>query len=429
MEISNIGFNPTNILIPGNVDMQKWSVVACDQYTSEPDYWSDVEAIVKDNPSTLRLILPEIYLEQENVEKRIVDINNGMSKYLENNLFREYQNSFIYVQRTAANGKIRCGIMGAVDLESYDYRVGAQSLIRATEGTVLERIPPRVKVRINAPLELPHIMVLIDDAEKTVIEPLQNQKNSFEKIYDFDLMKDGGHIDGYLISTESASKISNALLCLANPQNFAKRYDLDEMDEKGVLLFAVGDGNHSLATAKECWERIKPDLSAEELEKHPARYALVELVNVHNEALEFEAIHRVVFDCEPQKVLDDLLRFYPNSSLDGGDGQKIGFVFAEKSGVVTVPNPPSGLAVGTLQQFLDSYVEKNGGKIDYIHGEDVVNNLSRKPHNIGFFLPVMGKSELFKTVISDGVLPRKTFSMGEAKEKRFYLECRKIKIY
>jgi uncharacterized protein (DUF1015 family) len=427
MEISNIGFLPTNILIPSNVDMHKWSVVACDQYTSEPNYWSDVEAIVKDAPSTLRLTLPEIYLEGDNVEKRIIDINNTMSKYLKNKLFDEFQNSFIYVERTIANGKIRCGIMGAVDLEAYDYRAGAGSLIRATEGTVLERIPPRVKVRINAPLELPHIMVLIDDAQKSVIEPLQSKKNDFQKIYDFDLMKDGGHITGYLISKEAVSEISETLVNLANPQNFAKKYTSDDKDKKGVLLFAVGDGNHSLATAKECWERIKPSLNAEEIKNHSARYALVELVNVHNEALEFKPIHRVLFDCNPHKVVDEMLKFFSDSSTSGGNGQKIGYVYAGKSGEITVPNPPSGLAVGTLQQFLDSYVKQNDGKIDYIHGEDVVNSLSNKPNNIGFFLPVMGKSELFKTVITDGVLPRKTFSMGEAKEKRFYLECRKIR--
>jgi len=417
-----IGFLPTDILIPKNVDMKKWSVVACDQYTSEPKYWNSVEKLVDGSPSTLHITFPEIYLEEDSGDERIANINKNMQSYINNDIFKTIKNSFIYVEREVANGKIRKGLVGAVDLEAYEYTPNAQSLVRATEGTVLDRIPPRVKVRIDAPLELPHIMLLIDDENKTVIEPIEAKKSTLARAYSFDLMENSGHIEGYIVPGDN--EIAEKLISLSSAEVFNNKYDISD---KGVLLFAVGDGNHSLATAKVCWENTKANLTDEQTKNHPARYALVELVNIHDESLEFEPIHRVLFECNPNDVIDSFIKYYKNATLGGKDGQIIKFIHKNGKGEISVKDAPCGLAVGTLQKFLDEYIEEKGGKIDYIHGDDVVQSLSSKENNIGFLLPTMGKSELFKTVIIDGVLPRKTFSMGEAKEKRFYLECRKIK--
>jgi len=417
-----IGFLPTDILIPKNIDMNKWSVVACDQYTSEPEYWESVEKLVDGSPSTLHITFPEIYLEEGSGDKRIDNINKNMQAYIDNDIFKTVKNSFIYVEREVASGKIRKGLVGAVDLEAYEYTPGAQSLVRATEGTVLDRIPPRVKVRIDAPLELPHVMLLIDDENETVIEPIGNKKDTLEKAYSFELMENSGRIEGYIVPEDN--EIAEKLINLSKTKVFNEKYDISD---KGVLLFAVGDGNHSLATAKVCWENTKAKLSVEQAKNHPARYALVELVNIHDDSLEFEPIHRVLFECNPEDVIDSFMKYYPTATINGNDGQKIKFIHKNGKGELSITDAPSGLAVGTLQKFLDEYIEEKGGKVDYIHGDDVVESLSTKENNIGFLLPTMGKSELFKTVIIDGVLPRKTFSMGEAKEKRFYLECRKIK--
>lgn len=422
-QFKKVGFLPSDILLPHNCDMEKWSVVACDQYTSEPDYWNQVENIVGNNPSTFRLILPEACLKSDNVDKRIEKINKTMDEYLETGVFEQITDSFVLVERTQANGKVRKGLVGVVDLESYDYNKGASSLIRATEGTVLERIPPRVRVRKEASLELPHVMLLIDDPQCTVIEPVAAKAEKFPKLYDFNLMQGGGKIEGYKVSGDALAGIANALTALAQPEAFNKKYGVSG---KPVLLFAVGDGNHSLATAKECWERVKKTLPAGKTE-HPARYALVELVNIHASSLDFEPIHRVVFGVEPQKLLKAFFEFYKSAKNGDIKGHRIEYVYNGGHGVVTVENPECGLAVGTLQNFLDKYIKKNGGSVDYIHGADVVKMLGTKPGNMGFLLPAMGKSELFKTVITDGVLPRKTFSMGNACDKRFYLESRKIK--
>lgn len=410
MIMKNVPFYPADILIPEKAEMEKWSVVACDQYTSEPSYWERVYGFVGDADSTLKMILPEIYLEAEDSAERIKKVNRTMDEYLENGIFRKLESAFVYVERTLLGGKVRKGIMGAVDLEAYDYSVGSKSLVRATEGTVTSRIPPRLRVRENASLESPHILILIDDKEKTVVE--QIDKNKLEKLYDFELMENSGHISGYLIEDNDA--VISALEKLyekTNPEN--------------PLLFAVGDGNHSLATAKAHWENVKKGLTEAEKENHPARYALIELGNLHDESLVFEPIHRVVFDCEPEKLLSELKEYYEIST--GGEGQEIVAVKGTEKTKLYIKNPKSQLAVGSLQIFLDEYISKNGCKIDYIHGEDVVSELSAKEGNLGFLLPPMDKSELYPTVLNDGALPRKTFSMGEACEKRFYLEVRKIK--
>ena len=416
-------FKKANILLPKNADMYKWSVVACDQYTSEPKYWEKVENIVGDSPSTLKLTLPEIYLEEKNVSERITKINEEMDTLLNTDFFKSLNNSLIYLERTCKDGKIRKGIVGMIDLEDYSYEKGSQSLIRATEGTVLERIPPRVKVRKNAKLELPHVMLLIDDEKKKIIEGLTDKISNCDVIYDFDLMQNGGHIKGYKIPDSLVDSVFTGLEELADKDNFESKYNVKNKD---VLLFSVGDGNHSLATAKTCYENLKKELPKKEYENHPARYALVEVVNIHSDALEFEPIHRVIFGVDPLKVIHELENFYDISKTQK-NGQKIEYVYHGKSEVIYIKNPKSNLAVGSLQIFIDDYIAKHGGKVDYIHGDDVTRALGSKPGNIGFLLPNMEKNDLFKTVILDGALPRKTFSMGHSFDKRYYLEARKIK--
>ncbi len=418
----NIPFKRGNILLPKNTDMTKWSVVACDQYTSEPEYWNDVEKIVGDAPSTLKLTLPEIYLEDENISERIAKINSNMKALLDEDFFNEYKDSMIYLERTQSDGKIREGLIGVVDLEAYSYEKGAETPIRATEKTVIERIPPRVKIRENAPLELPHIMILIDDDKKQIIENLKNKVSEDDIVYDFDLMKNGGHVKGYLLNEETMDEVDKGLKELADKEVFAKKYDVNN---KEVLLFAMGDGNHSLATAKACYEKLKEIMSEEEYLNNPARYALVELVNLHSPALEFEAINRVIFNTEPEKLLNSLKEYYQINK--DGNGQKIEVITNDVDEKWYIENPKSNIAVGSIQIFLDEYLKNNEGKIDYIHGEETTKNLAKQSGNVGFIFEAMPKNELFKTVILDGSLPRKTFSMGHSYDKRYYLESRKIK--
>ena len=416
-----IPFKAGNILVPKNVDMHKWSVVACDQYTSEPKYWEEVENIVGSSPSTLRLTLPEIFLNDENVEERITKINETMEEYLNEDIFTELDNSMVYLERTQSDGKIREGVMGIVDLEDYSYEKGSQTLIRATEKTVIERIPPRKKVRENASLELPHIMILIDDEKKNIIESLKNKVTSKDVIYDFDLMQNGGHIKGYKLSDNVINDVIDGLTSLADKTYFENKYNVTG---KGVLLFAMGDGNHSLATAKACYESLKEKIGEKALAS-PARYALVELVNLHSPALEFEAIHRVVFDTDVNKLIDSLYKYY--NINEKGNGQKFELITKDMDKVLYIENPKSNIAVGSIQMFLDDYLKENQGSIDYIHGEDVTKSLGCKDKNVGIIFDAMAKEDLFKTVILDGALPRKTFSMGHSYDKRFYLEARKIK--
>lgn len=418
----NIPFKRGNILLPKNTDMTKWSVVACDQYTSEPEYWNDVEKIVGDAPSTLKLTLPEIYLEDENVSERIAKINSNMKALLDEDFFNEYKDSMIYLERTQSDGKIREGLIGVVDLEAYSYEKGAETPIRATEKTVIERIPPRVKIRENAPLELPHIMILIDDDKKQIIENLKNKVSEDDIVYDFDLMKNGGHVKGYLLNEETIDEVDKGLKELADKEVFAKKYDVNN---KEVLLFAMGDGNHSLATAKACYEKLKETMSEEEYLNNPARYALVELVNLHSQALEFEAINRVIFNTNPEKLLNSLKEYYQINK--DGNGQEIEVITNDVDEKWYIENPKSNIAVGSIQIFLDEYLKNNEGKIDYIHGEETTKNLAKQSGNVGFIFEAMPKNELFKTVILDGSLPRKTFSMGHSYDKRYYLESRKIK--
>ena len=425
---NNFPFQSANILLPQNCDLSLWSVVACDQYTSQPEYWQRVEERVGRAPSALRLILPESCLEGPNVETDIMEINTTMTRYLREGRFKEYPNSLFYVERTLDCGKTRRGLIGMVDLEQYDYEPGSGAPIRATEGTVLSRIPPRVAVRKNAPIELPHVMLLADDPGKTVIEPLSGKTESMEPVYDFELMERGGHMKGWKLGEQEQEQVFAALEALADPDAFQTRYGLKE--KLPVLLFAVGDGNHSLATAKECYERAKKLTSPEQWDKLPSRYALCELVNLHDESLEFEPIHRVVFGVKPEDLLDALMTYYPSAVQGRGEGHVLSFTASRWSkGDITVTSPRQQLPVGTLQVFLDEYCAAHpGSRIDYIHGADVAQRLAEEREDaIAFLLPAMGKEELFPTVIHDGVLPRKTFSMGEAHDKRFYLEARKIR--
>ena len=416
-----IPFKRGNILLPKNTDMTKWSVVACDQYTSEPEYWNSVREIVGSNPSTLNLTLPEIYLEESDVEERIKKINQNMEELVNMDFFNEYSDSMIYLERTQEDGKVREGLMGIVDLEDYSYEKGSQTLIRATEKTVIERIPPRVKVRENALLELPHIMILIDDEKKNIIESLKNKVTESDIVYDFDLMKNGGHIKGYLLNNETMDEVDERLKCLADKDYFENKYGVKD---KGILLFAMGDGNHSLATAKACYENLKKEIGEKALSSK-SRYALVELVNLHSDALEFEAINRVIFNTDKDKLLNSLKEYYTINKE--GNGQEFRVVTDSINEAWYIENPKSNIAVGSIQMFLDDYLKDNVGKIDYIHGEDVTKSLASKDNNVGFIFDAMAKEDLFKTVILDGALPRKTFSMGHANDKRYYLEARKIK--
>jgi hypothetical protein len=432
----SIGVQIPNILLPKEgTDLTRWAVIACDQFTSEPEYWESVRNFTNGFASTYEMILPEVMLGKPEELPRIQSTQKTMQDYLDRGLF-ESREGMILVERTVL-GKTRKGIMLALDLERYDFTKGSRTLIRATEGTILDRLPPRIRIREGAPLELPHILVLIDDPQRTVIEPVFEQRNKLPGLYDFELMLGSGHLKGYHINQLALeNQIVNNFERLTNPESFKKRYQL--LGEEPVLLFAMGDGNHSFATAKVIWEKIKSGSSAD----HPARYTLVEIENVHDDGLEFEPIHRVLFRVK-QDLRKALLERY------GGDVtlstcvdletmqqevlsstseiQKIGVIETSGLRLLTFHKPAMNLPVGSLQSFLDDW-QKSGGfeKIDYVHGWDPIYRLSRELGNLGFYLPVMEKTDLFKTVILDGTLPRKTFSMGEAREKRFYMESRKI---
>ena len=420
-------FKRADILLPKfsqDADkMQKWSVVACDQYTSEPEYWKSADGFIGESESTLRITVPEIYLNDKDIEERIRKTNEKMREYVENDIFTEYKNSYIFVERTLKNGATRLGVVGMVDLEDYDYSVGSKSKIRATEGTVVERIPPRLKVRCNAPVELPHIMMLIDDEACDIIESNKEKVSTFKKVYDFDMMQSSGHITGYLMSDEAASELDKKLAALDDIDAFNKKYGVNE---ESPLIYAMGDGNHSLATAKANYENLKKEIGVEEAKNSKARYALCELVNLHDSSLEFEAIHRVVFGASGEGFINALSEKY-DITCEDAEGQNFVFVYGGEEKKITIKNPDEYLTVATVQKTIDSYIAKVGGEVDYIHGEDVVKKLSENTENFGIIFETMDKKDLYKSVIIDGALPRKTFSMGEACDKRFYTEARKIK--
>ena len=403
--------------MPKTDHMEKWAVIACDQFTSDNAYWDRVRKNAEGAVSTINLILPEAELGTEKEAEHTALINATMKKYMDENVFTTYPNSYVYVERTLENGTIREGLVGAVDLDAYDYTTGATSAIRATERTVAERIPPRQRVRRDAPIELPHILMLCDDHDKVLIEPIGAKKDHLKKLYDFDLMEGGGHITGWLVEGKDVDEFNDALARYT--ETVGEKYK----GLKGVpMVFAVGDGNHSLATAKSCYEELKKNHPGEDLSNHPARYALVELENIHDPAQVFEPIHRVIFKTEPKKLLKAL-----EDSCCAETGFPVKWYIGDESGTVHLDKNKGELAVGVLQHFLDEYLKENAGEIDYIHDDDALIDLAKQPDTIGFLLPAMEKSQLFRGVIADGILPRKTFSMGHSREKRYYLEGRKIK--
>ena len=428
-EFKQIGAIPTDILIPNvGIDQKKWAVVACDQFTSQKEYWKEVEEYCKGAPSTDNLIFPECYLEDRDKDERIKSINNAMQKYLDEGVFRTLKDCFILVERTTESGT-RYGLMAALDLEKYSYAPDSVTPIRATEGTILSRIPPRKEIRKNAPLELPHIMVLLSDEKRKIIEPLVSKKASLEVVYDTPLMMNGGHLKGYLVNKEedflSILEGFKALTKSLNPNN--------------PLLFAMGDGNHSLATAKSQWEDIKANLNEAEKETNPARYALVELENIFDEALFFEPIHRVFFNLDRKdfdaslektaegfsvKAVKDLEEI--KSEINKGS-QSFGYIDSTGYFVYTMKNPKSSTSAGTMQLVIDDLVPNKKADIDYIHGMDVTEELGRKSNNAGIILPEVSKETFFESILHDRAFPRKTFSIGHANEKRYYFEARKIK--
>jgi len=435
--VFDIGIKRPNLLLPmSDIDPQKWAVIACDQFTSQPDYWQQVEEITGDSPSTFHMILPEVFLGSSKEEKRIQTTQAAMKAYLQSGYFQPL-NDFIYVRRSTG-GHTRRGLMVCLDLEHYDYNKGAQTLIRATEGTILDRLPPRIRIRENAALECPHILVLFDDPQDTVFSFIDEQIESYPTAYDFDLMLDSGRLKGHLLSDEKTqAHIFHALKELIDPDHFSSKYGF-ETGQYAPLLFAMGDGNHSLATAKAIWEKVKPSVGTD----HPARFALVEIENIHDPALTFEPIHRLVFGLNTN--LKDAMSKYWGENLiikkvstaeammtsindSTGSDHKVGMVCDDENYVLSISDPASNLPVGALQKFLDQFLEEGGAEdIDYVHGTEILFEKGKSEHNAGFYVPAMDKSDLFKTVILDGALPRKTFSMGEAKEKRFYMECRLI---
>lgn len=400
-------FSPTNILLPKS-NFESWSVIACDQFTSNEEYWQSVKETAGENPTTLNLIYPEVYLGKTNAAEMTENINNAMQKYVADGIFEEYPNALIYVERTQRDGKVRCGIVGAVDLDAYDYNEGSTSRVRATEKTVLERIPPRVEIRKNATLELPHILMLMDDTARAIVEPLAilAKSGKMQKLYDFDLMLDGGHLCGYLISEELHGDICQKIEALG--------------ELHGGITLAVGDGNHSLATAKAC-RALKPT--------ECNRYALCEVMNIHSEALVFEPIFRTVEGVDAAQLLADFKAYLADANNQNANNaaQEITFVCGTLREVIVAAQPPHALAVGTVQQFLDSYLaDKADAVIDYIHDQEELFSLCEDGKTCGFLYGCMGKSELFDAIEKEGVLPRKTFSMGSARDKRYYTEARKI---
>lgn len=413
-------FKPADIMLPKDAPMEKWAVIACDQFTSDYDYWQRVRANAEGCPSTINLVLPEAILGTPEEETQTALINKTMGEYIDSGVFTTYSNSFVYVERTMENGTIRKGLVGMVDLEAYDFTQGATTDIRATERTVIERIPPRVKVRKDAPVELPHIIMLVDDHDKVLIEPITAKKDSLKKVYECDLMEDGGHIAGWIVEGADVEAF-NAVFEEYSANVGSKYADLDGVP----MILATGDGNHSLATAKTCYEELKAANPGVDLSNHPARYALVEVENIHDEAQVFEPIHRIIMGLDPEKVLADAKSAICVENPDAGFEAKV--YIGEKEETIYLDKGKGELAVGVLQEWLDAYLKANGGDIDYIHDDDALIALAAKPMSIGFLLPAMEKSQLFRGVIADGSLPRKTFSMGHSREKRYYVEARKIK--
>lgn len=428
--MNNQPFRSAPILLPDLDDLKDFAVVACDQYSSQPEYWEEVEKRTEGKPSALQFILPEAWLNTDKGGEHLNRISFNMNEALNTQFFREYPSSYIYVERTLTNGSVRQGLVGMVDLETYDFHEEQKSPIRATEATIIERIPPRVAVRENASLEISHILLLADDADDVLLHPIAEKAASgtLPLLYDFDLMMEGGHISGWLVDSEHAEAFDQVLEDYSS--NIQDRYPgLDE----DSLVFVVGDGNHSLATAKTIWENLKPSLSPEERENHPARFALAELENIHHDSQQFEPIHRIVKNTDIQTLLQSVKAACALAGTDVSDTPDeihrfpVRAVASDYEELLWLDPERGELACQILQNVLDEYLRTAEGEIDYIHGEKEVRDLAARENSIGFILPAIDKSSLFRGVISGGSLPRKTFSMGHANEKRFYLEGKKIR--
>jgi len=416
--MNNIGICPTNILLPRqDVHPTTWACVACDQYTSQPEYWEDVALQVGNAPSTLRLMLPECYLNE--TEQRVPVINQTMQDYLQSGVLEQVvTNGYVLVERSTQSGQ-RIGLVCAVDLEQYDYTKGAKPLVRPTEETIAARLPARLRIRQGAAIEMSHIMMLVDDPLHSVIEPLYAKRDELRPLYDFPLMKEGGHLRGWAVEDAGdIAAISQALEAVKARQG------------ANPLLFAVGDGNHSLATAKAAWEALKPRLTPEQQQAHPARFALCEVENIHDDALTFEPIHRILTGVNGAELMQDWTLYCHERGMDlseGAAGQQVQVIYGGMEITAAIQTPDGAIPVDTLQRYLDDYLRRHPeAEIDYIHGDDVLRDLARKDGSIGFLVPPIDKNTFFEAIKQLGTLPRKTFSMGHAHEKRFYMECKKI---
>jgi uncharacterized protein (DUF1015 family) len=419
-------FLPADILLPRpQTDLNRFAVVACDQYTAQPDYWKRVEEKTKGFLSAYHMIFPELYLaklqkDPAAFEKKVDSINDAMEQALQQDCLYSLENSMIYTERVLSSGAVRKGLIGRIDLEEYDFLSEKKNYIRATEGTILERIPVRVQIRKKAPMEFPHVMLLADDRKHPLLAPLSEQKNSFEPLYDFDLMEHGGHLRGWKLSDKAISSFLETLSLLEQDER-------ENSGEERPMLFAVGDGNHSLAAAKACYEELKLTVGEEQAKAHPARYALTELVSLYDSSLEFEGIHRII-RCDEKELWAHLEQELKPEEIEEME-EVLSFCFVSKGvkRAYRITAPTHRLAVGCVQNFLDKYQKTHFCELDYVHGETVVTELTQQGNAVGFLLPSLEKRELFPAVMADGALPRKTFSMGEAQDKRFYLEGRKIK--
>ncbi len=424
-DTEKLGFRIPEILVPAeNINLRKWSCVACDQFTSQPEYWHDVEKMVGASASALHIILPEIYLDEEDVEEHIAHTNRVMRDYLADGVLEALPQGIMLTERHIGS-KLRKGILLAMDLDQYDYDISKKPTIRATEQTVLSRIPPRVKIRRDAPVEMPHIMLMIDDPEDSVIGALHMQRNSLQKIYDFDLMMDGGRVEGWLADGEKQiDAVTDAIAALPRHDN---------------MLYCVGDGNHSLATAKAIWDEAKQGLTEEEKQGHPLRFALCEVINLRDRAVEFMPIHRVFFNVNPSNCAQFIVerlkakgrsaklmfgRWHADTHAEEGTFV-IPFLYRDGAGKIIIERPEHPLAVGEVQDIFDEYLELNrGAAIDYIHGDEAFLELAKAYDNIGFYFEALQKADFFDMIVQCGVLPKKTFSLGEAEQKRYYMECR-----
>lgn len=409
---STLAFSPADILLPNSDDMARWSVIACDQFTSDPGYWDRVDEYIGPAPSTLRLMLPEARLKGLDEASEAGKINRVMADYLASGVFRTLEHSYVYLERHITGNRVRRGLLGVIDLDAYDYRPEILSPVNPTEGIVRDRLPSRVKIRAGAPLEMPHIMVFIDDPHFTVIEPVIYELHDPDLLYSFDLMEGGGHITGWAVSGEHEQRVEAALLKLSEGRGESP-------------LYAVGDGNHSLAAAKLHWEHIREGLSEEARETHPARWCLAELVNLHDSAIIFEPIHRAVFDTDTEKLSEAVEKWVEKLCVPG-EGHALTLVRGSVETHYSITGLTLGQLIAAADRFTEDWVAAHGGRIDYVHGDGDAAALGREDGCFSLLLPPMSKAELFPGLTKSGPFPKKSFSVGHARDKRYYLECRKI---